>query len=110
MTTRLSSLDPYNLRLTGEPERCISGVEAPAGLIGYCHETPLSDGVLLEQAPCLAVVLFYLQESRNLAMADDKRLANLVRSFATFAERNLGPLRPSPYGDFLGGIEESSDA
>ena len=50
----LSAIEPFNLRLTREPLRCVTGLTIPAGLVGFCWETPLCLEVLDQQAPDLA--------------------------------------------------------
>ena len=44
-------LDPYNLRFTTRPLRCVTGVTIPPGLVGFCWEVPLSLEALHQQAP-----------------------------------------------------------
>ena len=90
MAGRRPSIDPYNLRLRAEPQQCVSGVHIPPGLVGHCHETPLCDEVLLEQAPALADALAFLQAVRRLG-ADGPPL---LGQFGRFADRHLGPARP----------------
>lgn len=51
-----SVVEPFNLRLTQQPLRCLTGVTIPPGLVGFCWETPLSLEVLSQQAPVLAEV------------------------------------------------------
>ena len=50
-------LDPYNLRFTTTPLRCVTGVTIPPGLVGFCWEVPLSLEALEQQAPELARVV-----------------------------------------------------
>lgn len=50
----MKDIDPWNLRLSRRPVRCLSGVMIAPGLVGYCWETPLSDELLAQQAPDLA--------------------------------------------------------
>lgn len=52
----ISAVEPFNLRLTHQPLRCLTGVTIPPGLVGFCWETPLSLEVLAQQAPDLAEV------------------------------------------------------
>ena len=51
-----TDIEPFNLRLTQQPLRCLTGVTIPPGLVGFCWETPLSLEVLSQQAPDLAEV------------------------------------------------------
>lgn len=56
--------DPYNLRLTRQDSLCLSGVTIPPGLVGFCHETPISSELLIRQAPELATIQQLLHELR----------------------------------------------
>ncbi|MEM9554734.1 MAG: hypothetical protein AAGC60_10780 [Acidobacteriota bacterium] len=99
MTTRRRLIDPYNLRLSPSAQTCVSGVQIAPGLVGHCHETPLGDDLLLEQAPVLAGVLGFLDAVREHAAvrpATEGQVldSQLVREFSAFAERHLGPPRP----------------
>ena len=53
----LDGIDPFNLRLTRRPLRCVTGLSIPPGLVGFCWETPLCFEVLQQQAPDLALVV-----------------------------------------------------
>lgn len=57
--------DPYNLRLTRSDTICLSGARIPPGLVGHCHETPISAELLARQAPELAAIQQLLQELRR---------------------------------------------
>lgn len=50
-------VEPFNLRLTHRPLRCVTGLSIPPGLVGFCWETPLCLEVLQQQAPELATVV-----------------------------------------------------
>lgn len=87
--------DPYNLRLTRQDTFCLSGARIPPGLVGYCHETPLSTELFERQAPELAALqhlLFELRERSSLLATFE-----VVERLRRWADGCLGPARePGP--------------
>lgn len=88
--------DPYNLRLTRQDSICLSGARIPPGLVGFCHETPISIELLARQAPELATIQHLLHELRRrtglLATFE------VVEKYRRWADRWLGP-SPFPEED-----------
>lgn len=71
--TALNGIDPFNLRLTRRPLRCVTGLSIPPGLVGFCWETPLCFEVLRQQAPELARVVECWNQDPEAAGAAERR-------------------------------------
>lgn len=80
--------DPYNLRLTRQDTFCLSGVRIPPGLVGFCHETPLSPELFARQAPELATVQNLLHELRR--QSGLLATFEVVERYRSWADRWLG--------------------
>ena len=85
----MAQLDPYNLRITRQETRCLSGATIAPGLVGFCHETPISAELLVRQAPELAMIQMLLAELR----CSSSLLATfeVVEKYRRWADRTLGP-------------------
>jgi hypothetical protein len=97
MTSSIHNLEPYNLRIAREPVRCLTGVTVPAGLVGFCWDTPLCADVLSQQSPALGGVLEVLDGLRRHA-DESEDLLNVARDYVALIDAHWGSSweRPSP--------------
>lgn len=97
MTQSIDTLEPYNLRIAREPVRCLTGVTVPAGLVGFCWETPLCPEALNQQSPGLGGILEVLDGLRRHA-DEGEALLNVARDYLALIDAHWGSAweRPSP--------------
>ena len=81
--------DPYNLRITRRDTICLSGARIPPGLVGHCHETPISAELMARQAPELAAIQQLLQDLRRRTGLLET--IETVERYRRWAESRLGP-------------------